>query len=135
MKAFLVFAPLQSKNRLLLVVSNRLVVVVEETVENPVEPASKRQKTSLASPPKFTKARLKKYFDKYKDEDDQVGPQGMLNLCEDALLDPEDVAMLVLGLYSNFLIFRAKRLLQRGKSVRSEWDTFRKKSSCKGSKL
>lgn len=70
----------------------------EMEVDASVEPVTKKQKVALGKPPKFTKARLKKYFDKYKDEENQVGPEGMIRLCEDAQVDPEDVAMLVLGM-------------------------------------
>jgi DCN1-like protein 4/5 len=67
-----------------------------EADEEPT-PAPKKQKTGLGKPPKYTKTRLKSYFAKYKDEDDQISPEGMGKLCDDAQVDPEDVAMLVLG--------------------------------------
>ena len=68
-------------------------------VDDTAEPSPKKLKKTLPKPAKFTKARLKKYFETYKDEDGQLGPEQMLKLCEDAKIDPADVGMLVLGAF------------------------------------
>ena len=39
----------------------------------------------------FSLSRLESLFNKYKDEDDQIGPAEIEKFCQDVEVDPEDV--------------------------------------------
>jgi len=45
----------------------------------------------------FSVQRLEQLFDKYKDDDDQIGPNEMEKLCQDVGVDPEDPVMVVIA--------------------------------------
>jgi len=45
----------------------------------------------------FQSSRLDTLFNKYKDEEDQIGPTGIETYCSDLGVDPEDVVMIVLA--------------------------------------
>eukprot|EP01132_Coremiostelium_polycephalum_P002694 gene2694-3343_t len=47
--------------------------------------------------------KLEEFFDKYKDPDDpnSIGPDGIVNLCKDLNVDPEDITILVLAWHLN----------------------------------
>ncbi|KAL6073857.1 DCN1-like protein 5 [Balamuthia mandrillaris] len=45
----------------------------------------------------FSDKRLESIFNKYKDEEDAIGPNGIENFCKDIGVNPDDVVMLVLA--------------------------------------
>jgi len=48
----------------------------------------------------FSQKKLDEFFDKYKDEDgQQIGPEGMVRLCQDLGVEPDDIVMLVFAWY------------------------------------
>jgi len=68
----------------------------------PVSP----QKTATSSPKPepvvidssaFSLSRLESLFNKYKDEEDQIGPAEIEKFCQDLEVDPEDVVMIVMA--------------------------------------
>lgn len=71
----------------------------------------KKHKKSTATSPKgksdvndaaFSQKRLEDLFQKYKEaEDDQIGPDGMTQFCQDLEVDPADVIMLVIAYHLN----------------------------------
>eukprot|EP00029_Vermamoeba_vermiformis_P006386 TRINITY_DN2486_c0_g1_i1.p1 TRINITY_DN2486_c0_g1~~TRINITY_DN2486_c0_g1_i1.p1 ORF type:complete len:256 (-),score=46.42 TRINITY_DN2486_c0_g1_i1:22-735(-) len=82
--------------------TKRKKVEEEEEVEDEAPKAKKQRtaapKSKAKDTSKFTKTKLNKFFEEYKDSDeDQIGPVNMERLCQDLNVPAEDIALLVLA--------------------------------------
>jgi len=73
-----------------------------KTTPPPTKPSPEKANVNSSTKPKedisvFSLQRLEALFDKYKDEDDQIGPNEMEKLCQDVGVDPEDPVMVVIA--------------------------------------
>eukprot|EP00026_Physarum_polycephalum_P013126 Phypoly_transcript_13498.p1 GENE.Phypoly_transcript_13498~~Phypoly_transcript_13498.p1 ORF type:complete len:279 (+),score=56.62 Phypoly_transcript_13498:134-970(+) len=68
-------------------------------------PAANPSKSEPVDSKGFSSKKVEELFDKYKDKDaddeQQIGPEGIEQLCKDLGVDPEDVLVLVLAYYLN----------------------------------
>jgi len=70
-------------------------------VDPPVQQSSKAE---IADSKGFSVKKVEELFDKYKEkesDEEQIGPEGIEQLCKDINVDPEDVLVLVLAWYLN----------------------------------
>jgi len=71
-----------------------------QAVEAP--PVSTHSRSDSDNKGGFSQKKLEELFDKYKDEDgQQIGPEGVEQLCKDIGVDPEDVLVLVFAWHLN----------------------------------